>query len=161
MNSILINIMFSCSLSAFSLICSIFTIISEIILLLVSILFYFYMDNQLCWNDIIYLSAILVYQIWMILSKSILISKLISILVSKWNMNLISILIEYYLQQSSILSILDFHQISKNRRNIYSFIHIHTNTSDWFGFDRSEWSRKINCLKIRNIYSIFNHSISN
>ena len=31
---------------------------------------------------------------------------------------------------SSILSILDFHLISKNRRNIYSFIHIHTNTSD-------------------------------
>ena len=29
----------------------------------------------------------------------------------------------------TILS-LDFHQISKNRRNIYSFIHIHTNTSD-------------------------------
>ena len=36
-----------------------------------------------------------------------------------------SILIEYYLQQSSIPSISNLYQISKLRRNIYSFIHIH------------------------------------
>ena len=29
-----------------------------------------------------------------------------------------------------VLSILDFHKISKNKRNIYLFIHIHTNTID-------------------------------
>ena len=68
-------------------------------------------------------------------------------------------MIEYYLQQSSILSIPDLHQISKNRWNIYSFIHIHTNTSDWFGLDIIEWPRKINCLKIRNIYLIQSFNI--
>ena len=83
------------------------------------------------------------------------------ILVSKWKLVIQWNMREYYLQQSSILSIFDFHQISKNSRNIYSFIHIHTNTSDWFGFNILEWIRKTNCLNIRNIYSWFNHSISN
>ena len=51
----------------------------------------------------------------------------------------------------------DFHHISKLRRNFYSFIHIHTNTLDWFGFDLLKWIRQFNSLKIRNIYSWFNH----
>ena len=32
--------------------------------------------------------------------------------------------------EDSAIIILDFHQISKNRRNIYSFMIIHTNTFD-------------------------------
>ena len=111
-------------------------------------------------NNIIYqstvLSAIMILlSIWIILSKWYWYQTSFQILVRKWNMK------EYYLQQSSILSIIDLHLISKNRWNIYSFIHIHTNTSDWFGFDIFKWIRKIDCLKIRNIYSWFNHSISN
>ena len=31
---------------------------------------------------------------------------------------------------AAIIFSIDFHQISKTRRNIYTFIHIHTNTSD-------------------------------
>ena len=142
--------MISCSLSAFTIIYSIFTIINQIILLLLSILFYFYqfyfyMDNQFCWNDIIYLLFWFIKYEWYYQYRYWY-QNSFQILVSKWNMKSILILIEYYLQQSSILSILDFHQISKNSRNIYSFIHIHTNTSDWFGFDVSKWIRKINCL---------------
>ena len=121
--------------------------------------FYFYLNNQFCNDNIIYS-----FEIWNMKNEEYYQNQYwyqnsFQILVIKWNMK--SILIEYYLQQSSILSILDLHQISKNRRNIYSFIHIHTNTSDWFGFDIPEWIRKMNCLKIRNIYSWFNHSISN
>ena len=86
---------------------------------------------------------------------------LFQILVSKWNMNSILILIEYSLQQSPILSILDLHQISKSIIDIYSFIHICTNTSDWLGSDTLEWIRKMNSFQIRNIYSSFNYSISN
>ena len=122
--------------------------------------FYFYLNNQFYYSDFssIWIS-ICWLTLWIKLSISILISKLISntSYQMKYDINIDRI----FLQQSSILSILDFHKISKNSRNIYSFIHIHTNTSDWFGLDMSEWIRKFNCLKIRNIYSIFNHSISN
>ena len=142
--------MISCSLSAFTIIYSIFTIISEIILLLVSILFYFYqfyyyMDNQFCWNDIIYLSAILVYQYEWYYQYRYWYQYSFQIPVSKWSMISILILIEYYLQQSSIRSITYYHQISKNRWNIYSFMTIHKNTSDWFEIDIPEWIWKMNC----------------
>ena len=122
--------------------------------------FYFYLNNQFYYSDFssIWIS-ICGLTLWIKLSISILISKLISntSYQMKYDINIDRI----FLQQSSILSILDFHQISKNSRNIYSFMIIHTNTFDWFGLDISEWIRKFNCLKIRNIYSIFNHSISN
>ena len=158
-------------------ICSVFIIINQIILLLVNIL----LDDSISTSHWFYHFLLIYFQFyWMISSINLLCYLLFwfykyewyyqnrywyqnsfQILVSKWYMKSISILIVYYLQQSSILSILDLHQISKNRRNIYSFIHIHNNTSDWFGCDILEWIRKTNCLKIRNIYSSFNHSISN
>ena len=44
--------------------------------------------------------------------------------------------IDRILQQLFILPFPDFHQIIKNRRNIYSFIHIHTNTNDRLGINK-------------------------
>ena len=124
--------MISCSLSAFSLIYSIFTIISEIILLLVSILFYFYqfyyyMDNQLCWIDIIYqssyLSAILVYQYEWYYQNRYWYQYSFQIPVSKWNMVSISIV----LQQSCIHSIQGLNSTRSARigeTSIHSFVFI-------------------------------------
>ena len=108
-------------------------------------------------NSVVVQSVDLIYQVWRMNNTIKIVNDIktsFQILVIKWYMKSILTLIEYYLQQSSILSFLDLHQISKNGRNIYSFIHIDTNTSDWFGFDILEWIRKMNCLNIRNVYSI-------
>ena len=159
----------------FIIICSIFTIINQIILLLVSRLFLsillLFGYSTLWWFYL--LTESMQYDKWIILSTSILISKFISNTSYQMrcdiDIDIDRILLTTIILEDSTIIILatilsiDFHQISKNRRNIYLFthIHIHTNTIDWFGLDMLEWTRKINCLKIRNIYSWFNHSISN
>ena len=119
-------------------ICSVFIIINQIILLLVNIL----LDDSISTSHWFYHFLLIYFQFyWMISSINLLCYLLFwfykyewyyqnqywyqnsfQILVIKGKMISILILIEYYLQQSSILSILDLHQIRKNRWNIYSFI---------------------------------------